>query len=625
VIEKDGFYPVVTIRPPAENLPLLAASVLYSLEVLPPDKVADTLVKELLTLPGAKVLSERAVELEGDVPAYQITYGVGRGEAEARGVLLVATRGSQALILDLFSFRAEFEERRQDLLNCLHSLRLEEPRPFGIARSQALTLFFPEPLTLDPAQVTELRSVQYITQIFSGLLRFTPDLELVPDLAESWEVSADGTVYTFYLHPDARFHSGRRVTAEDIKYSWERAARMGSRTILTYLGDIVGVKEVVEGKADHIQGVEVVDEGTLRVTIDAPKAYFLAKLTHPAAFVVDRVNVETGGEQWWLKPNGTGPFRLKGWLPEIVLALERNPDYHGTPAQLPYVIFRHLGGSPLRMYETGEVDVAFPLIEEIDEIEAPDNPLAKELTEVAQLSISFVGFNTAEPPFDDPLVRRAFLLAADRERLIEEVLKGRMEIAHGFLPPGLPAHDPQLTAIPFDPEEAGHLLASSSYGRDLPPLTFVTGGYTTPSPIVEALVNMWRENLGVRVEVKLIDPEDYYYRLEAEMENLYDYGWIADYPDPENFLDVLFHSQAANNVGRYANAETDQLLEEARVEPDPEARFELYRAVEEILRQDAAAIPLSFGKEFVLVKPFVTGFILNPQGLVDLRLVSLAR
>ena len=622
VIETGSFFPVAVIKPPEEALPLLTVSVSYGAEILSPDKVADSLIAELLVLPGAKVLEEKEVELAETALAFEMIYSLGRGEQEQRGVLLVATRGSQALIMNLLSTQALFEEKSEDFLNYLHSLRLEKPCPFDIPLQESLTVFFPAPLTLDPANATEVLSVQYITQIFSGLMAFTPTLELVPDLAEKYEVSDDGEVYTFYLCPNVYFHDGRQVSAHDIKYSWERATLTASDTALTYLGDIVGVKEMIEGTATEIRGVEVSDERTLRVTIDAPKAYFLAKLTHPVAFVVDRHNIEQGGEQWWQEPNGTGPFRLKGWQPEIVMALERNPDYYRTPAKLPYIVFRHLGVSPLRMYETGEVNVAFPVIEELEEIRKPNNPLAEELKGVAELSISFIGFNTTKPPFDDVAVRQSFLLASDRERLIKEVLKEEVELAHGFLPPGLPAYNPDLTPIPYDPDEARRLLAQSPYGKDLPRITFVTAGYLTPSPIVEALVDMWRENLGVRVEVKLIEPGNYYYELENEMENLYNYGWIADYPDPQNFLDILFHSKATNNVGKYTNSQLDLLLEKARVESDLQVRSELYQEVEKFLLQEAAAIPLSFGREFVLVKPFIKGFVLNAQGLVDFRLVS---
>ena len=288
--ETDSFSPVVVISPSEEDFPFLTVSVTYGAEVLSPDKVADGLIAELLTLPGAKVLEEREVELGERVSAFEMTYSVGRGEQERRGILLVATRGSQALIVSLISTRALFEEKSEDLLSYVHSLRVEEPQPFGIPRQESLTLFFPEPLTFDPAQVTDVLSAQYVTQVFSGLVAFTPTLELVLDLAEKYEVSTDGKVYTFYLRPDAYFHSGKQVTASDFKYSWERATQSGSRAVLTYLDDIIGVKEVVEGTATQIRGVEAVDERTLRVTIDAPKVYFIAKLTHPVAFVVDQLS-----------------------------------------------------------------------------------------------------------------------------------------------------------------------------------------------------------------------------------------------------------------------------------------------------------------------------------------------
>ena len=131
--------------------------------------------------------------------------------------------------------------------------------------------------------------------VFSGLVSFDPHLNLTPDLAETWDVSDDGTVYTFHLRENARFHDGRFVTAKDVVYSWERAAspQLASDTVLTYLGDIVGVREMVAGQADHISGLKVIDDLTLQVTIDAPKPYFILKLTFPTAFVVDKANVET--------------------------------------------------------------------------------------------------------------------------------------------------------------------------------------------------------------------------------------------------------------------------------------------------------------------------------------------
>jgi len=194
--------------------------------------------------------------------------------------------------------------------------------------------------------------------LFSGLVSFDPNLNLTPDLAESWDVSADGTVYTFHLRANAKFHNGRAVTAQDVVYSWERAASpaLGSDTVLTYLGDIVGVREMVAGEASNITGLSAINDHTLQVTIDAPKPYFLLKLTYPTAFIVDKENVESG-EEWYRTPNGTGPFKLREWKRFEVMVYEANADFYLGAPSIPYVVFQLYSGDSQRLYETGEVDI----------------------------------------------------------------------------------------------------------------------------------------------------------------------------------------------------------------------------------------------------------------------------
>ena len=382
------------------------------------------------------------------------------------------------------------------------------------------------------------------------------------------------------------------------------------------------MKDVVDKETLEISGVEVVAERTLRVRIDAPKAYFLAKLTHPSAYVVDRKNVEQGLE-WWREPNGTGPFRLKGWKAGVALALEANKQYHRSVVQTPYVVFSFLGGGAASMYEGGEVDVAFPSAAEVKEMKATGSPLAKELQEKAQLSVFFIGFNTTRPPFNIPEVRRAFLLAADRQRLLTEVYGDLVVLAHGFLPPGLPGYNPRLAPIPYDPVEARRILDSLYGGGPLPPIIFTAPGTVSPPPEVVALFDMWRQNLGVTVQVNMVDAASYYSYLESTPGNLFEYGWVADYPDPVNFLDVLFNSDSRIDTGGYRNDEVNQLLEKARVEPDLRARLQLYQKAEEALIEDVAAIPLYFGNDFSLVNPRVKGFSISPLGLMNLLQISL--
>ncbi len=203
-----------------------------------------------------------------------------------------------------------------------------------------LNLYGIDPWTLDPAVSGEMTSHEYIMQLFSGLVCLDDNLEPAPDIAQRWQVSDDGRTYTFYLQHDVKFHNGREVKAEDFKYSWERACNPDTRSLTadTYLGDIVGVREVLAGKTKEISGVRVIGDYTLEVTIDAPKSYFLSKLTYPTAFVVDRANVESGGE-WWQQPNGTGPFKLRQWDEESLLVLEKNDLYYGKLAKVNFYYF----------------------------------------------------------------------------------------------------------------------------------------------------------------------------------------------------------------------------------------------------------------------------------------------
>ena len=497
------------------------------------------------------------------------------------------------------------------------------PPPSG---EGVLNLYGIDPLTLDPALSGEMTSHGYVTQLFSGLVRSGDELEPTPDIAQSWQVSDDGRTYTFYLRQDVKFHDGRQVKAEDFKYSWERACdpETGSLTAATYLGDIVGAGEVLAGKTKDISGVKVIDDFTLEVTIDAPKSYFLSKLTYPTAFVVDRANVEQGGE-WWRTPNGTGPFRLKQWQESTLLILERNELYYGDLAKINEVVFRLWGGRPMDMYETSEIDVTPVDLAYIEKVTDETGPFYLDLRVAPELSFYYIGFNTTKPPFDDANIRCAFSQAIDKDKLVSLVFKGMMQRADGILPPGMPGYNEGLSGLSYDIDGAKELIAGSSYGdvSKLPPLTITTMGWGGPiSPELEAIVYQWRQNLGVEVKVRQIEPQRFLYHLKEEKDEMFYSGWIADYPHPQDFLDVLFHTGADYNYGGYSNPEVDALLESAGVEQDSELSLALYQQAEQKLVADTACLPLYFGQNYTLVKPYVKGYTLNPLGFVRLNEVS---
>jgi ABC-type transport system substrate-binding protein len=197
-----------------------------------------------------------------------------------------------------------------------------------------LVRLFVDPPTLDPHLTTDATSAQIIVEVFGGLVTIDRDLNVILDLAESLDVSDDGRVYTFRIRPDATFHDGRQVTAEDVRWSLERATNplTESPVVDQYLGDIVGVNEKLNGDAQTITGVRVVDERTIEITIDQAKSYFLAKLTYPTAFVVDRENIEASPKNWFRRPNGTGPFQLAEYEVGETILLTRNDGYHLGPA-----------------------------------------------------------------------------------------------------------------------------------------------------------------------------------------------------------------------------------------------------------------------------------------------------
>jgi len=460
-----------------------------------------------------------------------------------------------------------------------------------------LNLYGIDPWTLDPAVSGEMTSHEYIMQLFSGLVCL-----------------------------DDKFHNDREVKAEDFKYSWEHACNPDTRSLTadTYLGDIVGVREVLAGKTKEISGVRVIDDYALEVTIDAPKSYFLSKLTYPTAFVVDRANVESGGE-WWRQPNGTGPFKLRQWDEESLLVLEKNDLYYGKLAKVNFVTFQLWGGVPMNMYETGKIDVTSVYIDYIDKVTDKAGPFYKELQVVPELSFHYIGFNFSKPPFDDVNIRHAFSLAIDKDKLASLVFKDMVQPADGILPPGMPGFNKDLSGLNYDVNKAKELIKASQYGdvSELPPIIITTMGWGgLISQGLEAIISEWRQNLGVEVKVRQLEPQRFLYHLRQEKDEMFYMGWIADYPHPQDFLDVLFHTDTDNNYGEYSNPEIDALLEMAGVEPDSNLSLALYQQAEQKLVEDAACLPLWFGKNHILVKSYVKGYNLSPQGLVMLNSVS---
>ena len=566
-------------------------------------------------------------ELLGGQDAWR---GIGEGlfagvDDPLRFESIAAQRGS--LVFQIITMgRIEWDQNIEIILeNTRQSFQVFSPTPYGVIREQALFLPGSEPTTLDPAK-WHGGPDSIMGDLFSGLVKLNNDLQVIPDLAETWTVSPDGRVYTFTLRQGVTFHDGGAFTAADVKYSWERACdpETGSDTAETYLGDIQGVGEVISGAKKEISGVKVLDDFTIEVTLDEPKAYFPYKLAYVTSWIVDRKTIEQIEDT----PIGTGPFKLVEYDEGEVMILARNENYYRNFVSLEYVVYLVNQGYPVRLYEAGDIDLVAVNEDLVERAEDPLDPLYGNVQTVTGLCTNYVVFDVSKPPFDDPLVREAFTKAVDKERYNDVTSEGKGVTAAGLFPPGLPGYNVDVQAIPFDPDAAREALEGSTYGgADALPEILLTiageGGDLFPADAI--LLQMWEEVLGVSIAVEQIDFESYFDEIFAGNHGqLLTTGWCADYPDPENFADLLFHSRSEQNLAGYNNPELDSLLEQARSMVDVEARLALYQEIEQIIIDDMPVVFLEHVRPYYMItKPYVQGLKSNPIGVAQLMDVSI--
>jgi oligopeptide transport system substrate-binding protein len=489
-----------------------------------------------------------------------------------------------------------------------------------------------EPPSLDPALAGDADSAGYVAEIYSGLVTLDQNLKVVPDIAEKWDVSQDRKTYTFHLRQNVKFHNGQPLTAQDFKYSIERAADpvTASPTADTYLGDIVGVKDKLNRAAPDVKGVVVVDNYTLQITIDAPRTYFIAKLTFPTAFVVDKNNVEKGGRTWTDKPNGTGPYSLKEYVRGQRIVLVKNGSFYLDPKpsidEVDYILG---GGSAMTMYENGDLDAVPIGPNDVERVTDPASPLNKELTIAPQLSTFFVVFNTRKPPFDDPKVRQAFALSIDRQQIVDVVGKKMPVLANSILPPGMPGYVEPNTKIPYDPAKAKQLVADSKYAGKLPDITWTTtGGGGATAQDIQAMTAMLKSAIGVNVQIQQTDWASFIGQLNDPSKNpyqMFDIGWIGDYADPQDFMDVLFHTGSLQNWSAYSNPAVDKLLDQAGQESDVATRFKLYAQAEQMILADYPVVPTMHPRDYWLTKSYVKGLTFPPITIPKLRYVTFSK
>ena len=499
------------------------------------------------------------------------------------------------------------------------------PRVSAQGAAQEVTVNFltqGEPDSLDPTRIGPASAVNaaVVRQVFEPLLRFDDTLIPQPAAARSYDVSADGTLYTFHLRPDARWSDGQPVTARQFEFSWKRLLDPGLKAEYAPLfvdAGIVGADDFNSGRvatADRV-GIRAIDDSTLEVRLVQPFGALpdLAALWVGAPLRPDLVGADPDG--WAQDPStylGNGPFMLSEWAHQDHLVLVPNPQYvahSGWPRPALTRVTVSMASSAeedLAAYKNNRRDwIVAPDLEVNAVLNDPD--LARQSRPYTELTTFWVQVNTASPPLDDVLIRRALAKGIDRGALVRDLAAGISLPTTSVLPPGMPGFEAGLGhELAFDAQGGRALLARAGFDNASERKLSFSFAWT-PGNLrrAEYLQAQWRDNLGLQIELDPMDAPDYQRAIDAGQYDLAFGGWAADYPDPRDWFSAVFGCQGAFNRTSYCDPSLDQLVARADTDTRLEDRLPLYAQAQAILAQEAPILPLLVRGRLALVKPWV--------------------
>ena len=468
--------------------------------------------------------------------------------------------------------------------------------------------------TLDPAIGYDWQNWSMIKSLFDGLMDYKPGTtELVPDLAESYEISPDGTVFTFKLRHGVKFHNGREMVAEDVKYSIERAVNPATQGPGGgFFASIAGFDDFVGGKAEHLTGIEVVNEHEVRFKLSRPDATFLHVMAINFSHVVPKEAVEQWGADFGKHPVGTGAYKLKEWTLGQRLVFERNPDYYkpNTP-HLDEIVFE-IGLDPLTAllrFEQGDVDILGDGVPPAKFLEVKGNAeYADNLVEGGQLHTGYVAINTRMKPFDDVKLRQAVNMAINKDRIVR-IINNRAVPANQPLPPAMPGYASDYTGYAYDPEKAKALIAEAGHSGGISTVLYATN--VDPNPRIAQAIQQDLAAVGITAELQTLDPANVIAAGgdEAGAAMIWSGGmaWIADFPDPSNFYGPILGCGGAVpggwNWAWYCNETLEENARMADAMTDPAQqgeRLAAWRAIFLQIMDDAPWAPVFNEQRFTL-------------------------
>ncbi|MBU2628489.1 MAG: ABC transporter substrate-binding protein [Proteobacteria bacterium] len=475
------------------------------------------------------------------------------------------------------------------------------------------------PVTLDPAYVQDIYAIALVHQIFDGLVRFDPYLSILPALAETWQVKEEGKVFRFILRKNARFHNLDPVTSEDVIFSIKRLLRARpASAVLPHLLKIAGATEYRAGTLETVPGLEIENDHIFKVFLQDPHIPFLTALGMYQAAIVSKKEVRRLGDDFGKHPVGTGPFRFVAWDEDKSVTLERFNEYYDGPAFLDGIHYKiYPGGQdPLVLddFKNGNIE---EMAVYGDRREKLTNIKGLQWFHRPSLSLFFYGMNLAHPHLSNPDLRKALSIAVDRNTFVNQVYKGRFEIARTVLPPGMPGYTPLNKMEDNNPDLARKYLNQSFDKpiKDLPELEIVS---TIQTPLVEeemTMIKAFWAKIGIKVRAKYItDWKKFEAYLRSDAVQIYRYAWFADMPDPDSFLYSLFASESPTNFMKFQDKTVDQMLLTARGIVDPVDRAKVYQKIETVIMDSAPLIPLFYMSVDRVYQPYVKSVTVSALG-----------
>ncbi len=465
-----------------------------------------------------------------------------------------------------------------------------------------------DPRSLDPALSTDVPTGRAVGYVFDGLVRFTPDAQVVPGLAHAWEVTPDGMTYTFHLRTGVKFHDGTPFIARNVIASFQRVLDPKTRGGRGWpLYPILGAKEFADGSGGSaVAGLSSPDDSTVVIRLKEPLAIFPKLLAMPVAAIVPNAVPENFGQN----PVGTGPWKFVEWKHDDYLKFAANPDYFGGRPKADSLMARIIPepSTAVAEFESGNVDVLYVPEGETRNWEQTDEKKAM-LESAPALRVFYVAINTTRGPLADVRVRQALNYATDASGILNGIVSGRGNLAAGVIPPALAGGDSTRKGYTRDLAKAKQLLKEAGFpnGIDIE----LWSSQTPPFPRIAQTIQANLKEAGVRVNLVQRDASSMREAARAGKTDMALKDWFADYPDAENFLYPLLHTAnkgVGGNVSFYSNPQFDKLVSDARREQDESKRTALYKQADELEYKDAPMIYLFFYKELYAVQPWIKNF-----------------